>query len=296
MTGRSLGVVAAIAAAFTLGAMTTVPASAEPAGNPIVELKSVARGQCMTVGTVDPFLVELADCTGAQNQRWERVAAPNGRFHLRSLTDRKCINGEGSLVADWCDDTDQNQRWELVPDASGAVKLKLGVSWPAYADTSWYGEYDFKIFSNDLEDGDHQRWTVTEAGRAPVLPDTAGALVTLESSEQAGRCANGEVMGTCPGSAFQRVELGGGAFQLRAGEVCLVPEPATRFDVGLAGNCATTDPAQQWRLEGPDVFGGHLIRNVGKGTYLSPVDGLHLCAKEAFGKAPQWQRWNLHLA
>ena len=68
--------------------MTTVPASAEPAGNPIVELKNVARGQCMTAGTTDPFQAEMADCTGAANQRWERVGLPNGQFHLRNVADR----------------------------------------------------------------------------------------------------------------------------------------------------------------------------------------------------------------
>lgn len=296
MTGRSLGVVAAIAAALTLGAVTTVPASAEPAGNTIIELKNVARGQCMTAGTTDPFQAEMADCTGAANQRWERVGLPNGQFFLRNVAARWCVDGEYSLATDKCDETDKYQRWELVADTSGATKLKLGVSWPAYADTTYYDEFDLKIIPNDPQDTDHQRWVVTEAGVVPPLPDTTGAAVTLENAEVPDYCVNGEVMGTCPGSAFQRVELGGGAFQLRAGDVCLAPKPATRFDVGLAGNCATTDPAQQWRLEGPDVFGGHLIRNVGKGTYLSPIDGLHLFEKEAFGKAPQWQRWDLHLA
>lgn len=257
----------------------------------------MARGQCMTAGTNANRQVEMADCTGAATQQWERVAAPNGKFFLRNVADRACVDAEYSLIAEACDETDRYQRWELVPDVSGAVKLKLGVSWPSYADTAWYDMFDLKIIPDEPHDSDHQRWQVTDVGSVPSRPDTTGALVTLENSERADYCAAGGGMGTCPGSAFQRVELGGGAFQLRAGAVCLRPKPASRYDVDLLGNCAATDTTQQWRLEGPDLFGGYLLRNVGKGTYLSPVsESLLLVEKEGFGKAPQWQRWILNLA
>ncbi|WP_167974267.1 ricin-type beta-trefoil lectin domain protein [Lentzea indica] len=302
MTGRSLGVAAAIAAAVTLGAMTTVPASAEPAGNTIIELKNVARGQCMTAGKNDYFQVEMADCTGAANQRWEKVGLPNGQFFLRNIADRWCVDGEHSLITDSCDETDKYQRWELAQDASGATKLKLAVSWPAYADTSLYDMLDLKIIPNEPQDSDHQRWVVTEIGGVPPLPDTTGALVTLENSrwwsvDLTDTCVSGAGMGACPGSVFQRVELGGGAFQLRAADVCLRPKPGSRLDADLLGDCATADPSQQWRLEGPDLFGGHLIRNVGKGTYLTPGSpSVQLFEKDPFGKDPQLQRWYLHLA
>ena len=298
MTGRSLGVAAAIAAALTLGAMTTVPATAETAGNTIVELKNVARGQCMTAGTNSHRQAEMADCTGAANQRWERVGTANGQFYLRNVADRWCLDGHFSLVTDQCDETEKYHRWGLESDASGATKLKLGVSWPAYADTSLYDEIpDLMIIPGEPQDSDHQRWIVTEVGTVPPLPDTTGAAVTLENAQMPDYCVNGGGMGTCPGSAFQRVELGGGVFQLRAGNVCLRPDPSTRFQVDLLGDCASTDPGQQWRLEGPDVFGGRLIRNVGKGTYLSPIaEGLQLFERETFGKSPLWQRWDLHLA
>ncbi|WP_177320542.1 RICIN domain-containing protein [Lentzea waywayandensis] len=282
--------------------MTTVPAGAEPAGNPIVELKSVARGQCMTTGAPDPFVVETAGCTGAANQRWEKVGLPNGQFFLRNIADRWCVDGQGSLATNPCDETDEYQRWELVTDASGATKLKLAISWPSYADTSWYDVLDLKIITDEPQDTDHQRWVVTEVGSVSPLPDTTGAAVTLENSrwwavELTDYCANGARMGPCPGSAFQRVELGGGAFQFRAGDVCLRPKPGARFDLDLLGDCATTDPGQQWRLEGPDVFGGHLVRNVDKGTYLTRVsDNLGLYAKGGFSGNPQAQRWYLHLA
>ncbi|MFI6101450.1 hypothetical protein ACIA8G_38390 [Lentzea sp. NPDC051213] len=302
MTARSSGVVAAIAAALTLGAMTTVSASAEPAGNPIIELKNVARGQCMTAGAPEYFQLEMAGCTGAATQRFERVGLPNGQFHLRNVANRWCVDGGQSLLTEPCDETDRYQRWELVSDASGATKLKVG-GLSAYADTVIYDLIpDLKIIPNDPEDTDHQRWVVTEVGSVPPLSDTTGALVTLESSgrgtvEGVAACADGAGVGSCPGSAFQRVELGGGAFQLRAGDVCLRPKPATRYDVDLLGNCAVADPAQQWRLEGPDLFGGHLIRNVAKGTYLTPSDPrLMLFEKDPFGPSSQHQRWYLRLA
>jgi hypothetical protein len=299
MTGRSLGVVAAIAAAVTLGAMTTVPASAEPAGNTIIELKNVARGQCMTASTTDPFVVEMADCTGAPNQSWERVPAPDGKFFLRNIADRKCIRGDGSLAGEECDETNRNQRWELVPDPSGAMKLKVAVSWPWYADTSWYDSgFGLGITTEDPQDSDHQRWLVAEVGRRPVLPDTTGALVTLESSQKFGRCPDGAAMGVCPGSAFQRVELGG-VIGLRTPTGCLRAAPDQRYDnvVDLRGDCSATDTAQQWRLEGPDAFGGFKLRNVDRGHYLMPlVDRIGHFPEGLFGKAPQMSRWIFRLA
>jgi len=301
MGKRSSGVVAAIAAALTLGAMTTVPASAEPAGNQIIELKNVARNQCMTAGTNDVRQAEMADCTGAANQRWEKVGLPNGQFFLRNIADRWCVNGENSLITETCDEASRSQHWTFVTDATGATKLKQAF-WAGYADTFLYDEIpDLKIVPNDVADSDHQRWVVTEVGSVAPPPDTAGALVTLENSkwwavEKTDNCVSGAGMGVCPGSAFQRVELGGGAFQLRAGEACLRPKPAARFDLDLLGDCAAADLGQQWRLEGPDLFGGHLIRNVGKGTYLTPTSTLGLFVKEPFGPDPQYQRWYLHLA
>ncbi|MFD4642416.1 hypothetical protein ACFWN2_34265 [Lentzea sp. NPDC058436] len=282
--------------------MTTVPASAEPAGNPIVELKSVARDQCMTGGTADPFEIELAGCTGAATQRWEKVGLPNGQFFLRNVADRWCATGEW-LVTKVCDETNRQQRWELVTDASGATKLKIDSPWNPYVDTSWYGEYFFKLITQEPEDTDHQRWVVTDVGRTTPLPDTTGASVTLENSrwwadETTDNCADGAGMGVCPGSPYQRVELGGGLVQLRVGEHCLRPKPGTtavQF-VDLAGDCAAADPEQQWQLEGPDVFGGHLLRNVGTGKYLTPSSSLCLYAKGGFSGNPQGQRWYLHLA
>jgi hypothetical protein len=205
------------------------------------------------------------------------------------------------LITEACDEANEYQRWTLVTDTTGATKLKQA-SWAGYADTFLYDEiFDLKIIPNEPADSDHQRWVMTEVGSVPPLPDTAGALVTLESSkywavEKTDNCVSGAGMGVCPGSAFQRVEVGGGAFQLRAGDVCLRPRPAARFDLDLLGDCATADPGQQWRLEGPDLFGGHLIRNVGKGTYLTPGSPLALFEKQPFGPDPQHQRWYLHLA
>lgn len=267
MTGRSSGVAAAIAAAITLGAVTTVPASAEPAGNTIIELKNVARGQCKTAGTNTYFQAEMADCTGAADQRWERVDLANGQFFLRNVALRWCLDGQFSLVTDGCDEAEKYQRWELVSDASGATKLKLGVSWPAYADTSIYDEIpDLKIIPGEPQDSDHQRWVVTEVGSVPPLPDTTGALVTLENSrwwtsDGVEPCVVGAGTGACPGSAFQRVELGGGAFQLRAGDACLRPKPASRLDLDLLGNCAAADPAQQWVLTEPAAVRAEPLRS-----------------------------------
>ena len=303
MTGRSSGVVAAVLAALTLGAMTTVPASAEPAGNPIVELKSVARDQCMTRGTTDPFEIELAGCDGTASQRWEKVGLPNGQFFLRNVADRWCATGEW-LVTEVCDEMDRRQRWELVTDASGATKLKLDTLGYTYVDTSWYGEYFFKLITQEPEETDHQRWVVTEVGLTTPLPDTTGASVTLENSrwwavEKTDNCADGAGTGVCPGSPYQRVELGGGLVQLKVGDHCLRPKPGTTAvqSVDLAGDCSTVDPEQQWQLEGPDVFGGHLLRNVGTGKYLTPSSpGLCLYAKGGFSGNPQGQRWYLHLA
>lgn len=300
MGKRSLGVVAAIAAAFTLGAMTTVPASAEPAGNPIIEVKGVARDQCMTSARSSYFQVEMAACTGADTQRWEKVGLPNGQFFLRNVADRWCVDGEFSLVTDRCDENDRHQRWEFVTDASGATRLKLA-TWNGYADTTWYDEYDLKIIPDTEQDSDHQRWVVTEVGSVTPLPDTTGALVTLENSrwwavDKTDNCAGGADMAVCPGAPYQRVELGGGVIQLKVGERCLRPKPGTTAvqSVDLAGDCATTDPQQRWQVEGPDLFGGYLLRNVAKGNYLTPGSPLYLY--DRIPRNPQLQRWYFHLA
>ncbi|MFS8095950.1 RICIN domain-containing protein [Lentzea alba] len=296
MTGRSLGV-AAIAAAFTLGAMTTVPASAEPAGNPIIELKSVAKGQCMTATTTDHFLVELADCTGAPNQRWEEVAAPDGNSYLRNIADRKCLDAEFAVAGDQCDETDQVQRWRLETDASGARKLRVSFGW--YASTAWYGgEFHIGITTEEPQDTDDQRWEVTEVGTAPARPDTTGAAISMESSGRPGRCADGIAMVACPGSPFQRVELGGGVVQLRTETGCLRAKPDQRHDnvVDLLGDCTVTDRAQQWQLTS-DLFGGHLVRNVDRGTYLTPLaTDLGHFYKGFGGPGAQVQRWVFTLA
>lgn len=274
MKRGSLSVVAAAAVALATGVIAPLPAHA--AGNEVLEIRSVALGQCLEL---EPGTGRLraGPCTGDAHQEWERVPLADGAFLLRNLGHPECLWRTNSFA---CDDEDIHQRVTFEPAGDGVVKL-VEVTTGLVADTTINSSYG--VVGARSADTDHQRWRVTALPEVVPPPvDTAGRLVEIRGVN-GGTCVTSASsvlarLQACAGTADQRwrrVELGDGAFALRneSADRCLqVNGSGTRVDTW--DPCDVADPKQQWRLEG-DPLGRHRLRNAHSGGYATPLrDGI----------------------
>lgn len=234
--------------AIALGVVTTVPASADAAGNDIIEIKSVQAGTCMSVVGDSAW---PAPCDGTTKQRWERAKAADGRFILRSVGDGRCVIGWSGTALWHCDVENSTNLVEFVPTTADSIKMKFDAGYATIA----AGGAIIKLQSED--DTDEQRWLVTKVGETTPPADTTGQVIQLKS-HPVQRCAtpsNDRLMhAPCTGAAeqrFQRVELGDGWFQLRNDATGTCVSATTYF--AEARPCAADDK-QKWRLD-HDVLG-----------------------------------------
>lgn len=267
MKKRSLGIALA---AIALGAVTTVPAQADPLGNPIVELKNVAQNKCLATKDSDQWdgrEVVLLPCDGSPEQRWERPSKGPGRSAvLRNVADGKCAVG-WSLLGPWyCDDERADTIVSIEGTGTGSYRLKYP---DGYAASPYYNDHSVSLSS--YADDDRQRWTMRTVGQT-TPGDPTGKAVRFASPYGGGRCVGAaglaiELMpcADVPEQWFQRIELGGGLVQLRNKDVCL---SATANWVELELACDANDVSQKWRVEA-DSLNLSTVRSAVHGKVLS---------------------------
>ncbi|MET9628772.1 hypothetical protein ABZX92_15040 [Lentzea sp. NPDC006480] len=262
--------------ATALGAVIAAPASAaQEQGNRIIEIKNVAYGECLQTGEEVHASPLVVACSGAVGQQWEVIAVEGGRQLLRNLASRECLSER--FASYYCDDQGVDEFAALVPEPSGAVRVKLGdgdryltgFAWPSGKRDAWY---------QPLGDRDDQRWQVREAGTRPT-PDTAGQVVRLVPVEgDKYPCAGVEdtrlVSVACadtPEQKFQRIEAGDGATLLRSvvSGKCVAVGPAGSFVPEVTSDCSPDEVLQKWSIE-PTRAGSARIRQHSYAQYLTP--------------------------
>ncbi|TWP50258.1 hypothetical protein FKR81_21380 [Lentzea tibetensis] len=284
-----------LAAAFALTAVVAAPAQAS--GNEVVEIKNVAYGECLQLTEIRR--ASLAGCTGAAEQKWERVQLSDGHSAFRSLVSGDCLYGYYSVDTDDCDADEKSEFVELVPAAAGTVKLKFE---KGFAEPGRYrGWVDLGYESAD----DGQLWRVRVLDEtAPPLPDTAGKAVRVRSiisEECISVSAAPTTMATCanaPEETFQRIELGDGRFKLRSTSgTCLGTFGGDWDKQDRWSECVPTDPTQEWLLE-TDQLGAHRIRSAPGGDlpYLVPTSEHRLSLFLDMLQGDNWLKWEITLA
>lgn len=283
-------------AAIALGAVTVAPASAAE-GNPVVEIVSAFDGQCAQL-KVEPApewpRPVLAACTGGPDQRWEQIPAGGGKFILRSVTSRDCLDGSVGLTNFWCDDRSEGQQAELVPDAGGTVRIR-------YGDRYAHGEYS-SVRAQQFADSDRQRWRVRQVGTTTPPADTAGQVVRIEAVALGYGCLTVDdrsVPKPTPcadvaGQRFQRIELAGGGTALRslANGKCLHAADGAEVIVDALAECDTLDAGQSWQLD-RGITGTFRVRS---GERLLTPDDDRVWAAAEFPPFLSVQTWHVTAA
>ncbi|OKJ73206.1 endo-1,4-beta-xylanase [Streptomyces sp. CB02460] len=123
------------------------------------QLKGVGSGRCVEVpnsATADGTAVQLYDCGGAANQKWEHTAAGELRVY-----GNKCLDAGGSgsgariqIYSCWGGD---NQKWRLNSDGT-VVGVQSGLCLDAVGTGTANGT---KIQLYSCGNGSNQRWTLT---------------------------------------------------------------------------------------------------------------------------------------
>lgn len=285
-----------LAAAFALTAVVAAPAQAS--GSEVVEIKNVAFGECVQLA--EHRTARLASCTGAAEQKWERVQLSSGRSAFRSLVSGDCLFGYYSVDTDDCDADEENEFVDLVPAAAGTVKLKFEKGF------AQLGRYRGWVDLDDESADEGQLWQVRALDEtAPPLPDTAGKVVRVKNilTEECvsvsaapttmARCAN------APEETFQRIELGDGRFKLRSttSGTCLGTVGGDWEKQDRWSECVPTDPTQEWVLE-TDQLGAHKIRSAPGGDlpYLIPTSEHRLSLFMDMFPGDNWFKWEITLA
>ncbi|MFI6101595.1 RICIN domain-containing protein [Lentzea sp. NPDC051213] len=279
--------------AIALGAVTVAPASAAPEGNEIIEITSVASGQCLQLDRPGRYASPvLASCVEEPIQRWEKVPVGGKKYLLRNLENRQCPDESVALGAWWCDDEAATQFVQLMADRAGTVRLLFG---SGFADTTR------GVQVKDFADTDEQRWRVRQTGTAPVPADTAGRVVRIASVEGMGcigvRAERQIEVTPCsdvPAQKFQRVELGNGSTALRSvlTGTCVATKLGT---VQLSPDCNPAAAEQGWTFE-PNKTGATRIRMSAGQRYLTPMSSgeIYISARET--EYNTWQSWEVTAA
>ncbi|MFJ8961055.1 RICIN domain-containing protein [Lentzea sp. NPDC102401] len=282
-----------VLAAIALGAVTAAPASAAPEGNPIIEISSVAHGQCLQPNPRDG-LHELAACDDTPSQRFEQIPLGNDRHLLRNLGTRSCMDTTFGLWHDVCDDEAETTQFaELVPDVAGTVRIKFG---QVYADTTE------GVWTWEFADTNHQRWRVRQTGTA-VPVDTAGQIVRIASVHDTSYgCVTPtgysssvyhQPCADVPEQKFQRIEIGGDTMlrNIASGKCVSAKHGginAYEFD------CDPADAQQLWTFE-PVRTGDFRIRQSSDQRYLMPV-GRELWINTRGSTYTTFESWTISVA
>ncbi|GLZ29756.1 hypothetical protein Lesp02_19460 [Lentzea sp. NBRC 105346] len=288
MSKRSLAVALT---AIALGAVTTVSAHAEAAGNPVIEIKSVALGSCWEPGKTDRVddIVVLAPCDGSAKQRWEKAPATAGGFVLRNTATGRCVTGWGYLSMWHCEVEGTDQAVQIVPDVAGAVKLKYGEK---FAD-SWLAP---GVGTRGKWDGPEQKWLVTEVGTATPPADTAGKVVRIKSHYRQECATPGQfwpVLAACDdstGQRFGRIELGDGWFQLRSESTGTCVADAKWYPE--LAPCAAGDN-QKWRLDNDSLGLSTIVSAIGNTLYVGPAPDKNVGLTEPMTQNRYAQKWEI---
>jgi hypothetical protein len=302
MSRRSLGVALA---AIALGAMTTVPAQAEPAGNTIIEIKNVYYGTCLQSAVVSGLGgTDLAPCDGSSAQRWERAVGgglgTNVSHVLRNAGTGNCATGWSSPYQYYCDVEDGEQNIRFEPAGDGTVKLRFVHQ--TYGTHYVTGMSSNHVSNTGPSDDPAQRWEVREVGRPTPPGDTAGQVIRLNSHYR-NQCAAADdqaavVLQVCDASAgqrFRRVELSDGSFQLRNEEKgkCLV---ANSGNASATGSCDPADEAQKWRFD-TDSLGLLSLRSTRGGLLTATVEpGTNTYLSAPWTRNRYTQKWEVSVA
>lgn len=286
-------------AAIALGAVTVAPASAAT-GNDIIEIRSVARGDCLQPDSAQPHAGPGAGaCTGELSQRWEVIPVGEGRQLLRNLASTECLSEKyGSY---YCDDEAADMRVELVPDGSGPVRLKIV---DEYLTGFTFSDGSRAFWFSGFSAGDEQRWQVRQVGRTTPPADTAGQVVNIRTVDFTYGClyqtTDNKLMplqlpcGKTDYQKFQRIELGNGRTALRglANGKCVAASASQPLEIEVVSDCSPDDVRQQWSIE-PTMTGAVRIREASGERLLTPGDGwVFLYPRQN----NSWQLWELTAA
>ncbi|GHH51495.1 hypothetical protein GCM10017774_61970 [Lentzea cavernae] len=283
-------------AAIALGAVVVAPASAA-SGNDVVEIKNVAYGECLQAAQEQHGSPLIVACDGGADQRWEVIPVAGGRQLLRNVTSKDCLSETyGSY---YCDDEGVHSFAAILPQPSGAVRIKLsdgerylsGFTWSSGARDAWY---------QPLRDYDEQLWQVRAVGTAAPLPDTKGEVVRISSvqfdyygcvSLTNGTGLTNSPCADVPEQKFQRIELPDGrtALQSLANGKCVTVREGQSISLDVASNCSPEDVRQLWTIE-PTRTGAARVRQSADGQLLTPGSNWVFLYAQQTGA---WQLWNL---
>ncbi|MFC3893373.1 hypothetical protein ACFOWZ_18010 [Lentzea rhizosphaerae] len=284
-------------AAIALGAVTVAPASAAT-GNDIIEIRSVAHGDCLQPDTPQPHAGPgVGACTGASNQRWEQIAVGGGRYLLRNLASTECVSTKfGSY---WCDDEGADMFAELVPDASGAVRVKFGAE---YMTGLTFGDGSREIwFPSFRGDPAEELWQVRVVGTTTPPADTKGQIVHIKSVDATYGClyvtSDNQLMtlslpcGKTEYQKFQRIELADGTTALRslANGKCIAQNEQSPTRIEVLADCAADTTRHHWTIEPTKTGAARLFTG---DHYLTPNSD-RVFAYPRQRETNTWQLWEL---
>ncbi|MEV6241775.1 ricin-type beta-trefoil lectin domain protein [Lentzea sp. NPDC051838] len=282
-------------AAIALGAVTVAPAGAAPEGNTIVEIKNVLEDKCLEFNDPNSSLPALNACTGAATQLFERIPAADGRGELlRNVGDRWCLDGTYSYwiaLRGNCDTDNAGHRFELEPQASGAVKLK---NQGEFVD-AWSWRSRGELTMETPNSTGYQDWRIREVGvtTRPELTEVIRPKNAVQGKclAEDGTTARITSCDTPTREAYRRVDAGDGkgALQNTSSGKCLL---GNEYYEVLLVSCAPADRAQQWTLV-RDELSRYRIRNEQTGFYL---DGIGDTARAYPYGGGNWQKWELTAA
>jgi GH25 family lysozyme M1 (1,4-beta-N-acetylmuramidase) len=233
--------------------------TAAPAGGPAGEVRSGARGQCLT----DPggaaaggTAIRTASCGHAAGQAW--TAARDGTLRTAGRCLAAGPNGATVILAA-CSATAAGQRWFAGPGGELAGAARGGCLAGPRA-----GAGALRVAR--CAGGPGQEWT-RPAG--PLASQVPGGCLAAAGSARAGH--TGVVLGPCRGAAQAWAALPGGTVRSRG--KCLEvnhTSSAGKFPVDLAA--CTGRPAQRWTVTavpGRPAGSGSWLRNRAAGRCLA---------------------------
>ncbi|MFD4675448.1 RICIN domain-containing protein [Lentzea sp. NPDC058450] len=282
--------------AIALGAVMVAPAGAAEDGNELVEIRSVLLGECLQAAE-EPHRATMLPCTGGKEQYWEVVPVGEGRNLLRSVANhRQCLSERYNFY--YCEDEAPHGFASMVPEPSGAVRIRFGDS-DAFMKVSSRTDGTQGVLIVPWGERDEQQWEVRTVGTTGPSPDTTGQVVRIRSAETerygcAGLSGTRLLPVPCadvPEQRFQRIEVGPGVTALRsvANGKCLSLWGAGAVEPEVTQDCVPADARQQWSIE-PTKLGSARLRNATGEKFLTPGTGWVFMTEHY---SNTWQQWDL---